>query len=63
MTKKTLQEVPFKNDIGQEINPGDSVVIVTSGYNHSVNTAKGTYLGKTGDGVTCSVYDLSLIHI
>jgi hypothetical protein len=47
--------VSFKNDIGQEINPGDPVVIVTTGYGHNVNTYAGTYLGmhKNGKGVQC----------
>jgi hypothetical protein len=46
---------PFTNDIGQVINPGDKVVIVTTGYSHSVKTCKGTYFGltKNGRGVQC----------
>lgn len=47
--------VSFKNNIGQEINPGDPVVIVTTGYGHQVSTYGGTYLGmhKNGKGVQC----------
>lgn len=46
--------VPFTNDIGQTINPGDEVVIVTTGYGHQVNTARGIYLSlKDKGGVQC----------
>jgi hypothetical protein len=47
--------VSFKNNIGQEINPGDPIVIVTTGYGHQVSTCGGTYLGmhKNGRGVQC----------
>lgn len=50
-----MKEIPFINSIDQVINPGDSIVIVTTGYSHDVNTYKGKYLGihKNG-GVSCS---------
>ena len=40
----------FVNDIGQTIVPGDDVVIVTTGYGHSVNTYRGTFLGLNKSG-------------
>jgi hypothetical protein len=40
-----LQEVPFKNDIGQTIEPGDRVVAVTTGYGHNVDVRQGVYAG------------------
>lgn len=46
----------FKNDIDQLINPGDDVVIVTTGYGHQVRTKKGTYVGiHENGGVQCIV--------
>lgn len=46
--------VPFTNNIGQVIQPGDEVVIVTTGYSHRVNTCKGTYLGlHKNNGAQC----------
>lgn len=46
--------IAYTNDIGQTINPGDEVVIVTTGYSHSVSTNKATYLGlHTNGGAQC----------
>jgi hypothetical protein len=42
--------IEFTNNIGQVIRPGDEVVIVTTGYSHSVSTAKATYLGMHKNG-------------
>lgn len=57
-TKSEPNPVNFKNMIDQEIAPGDDVVIVTTGYGHSVSTKKGTYLGKHANGgVQCKVYE------
>lgn len=54
MTTSTTNSIAFTNDIGQVINPGDEVVIVTTGYGHSVNTYKGTYIGRhTNGGAQC----------
>lgn len=46
--------VQFENSLGQTLNPGDQVVIVTTGYSHQVGTYLGKYLGlhKNG-GVQC----------
>lgn len=43
-------EVAFTNNIGQVIQPGEDVVIVTTGYGHNVNTCKGKYLGMHKNG-------------
>jgi len=40
-----LIEGPFTNMYGQVINPGDKVVYVAQGYNHSVRTGLGTFVG------------------
>lgn len=52
MTKSVPNAVEFTNNIGQTIQPGDEVVIVTSSYN--VSTNKGVYVGiHPGGGVSC----------
>lgn len=54
MTTSTINAIAFTNDIGQVINPGDEVVIVTTGYSHQVSTHKGTYIGcHTNGGTQC----------
>ena len=54
MTAAAINPVPFKNDLDQTINPGDEVVIVTTGYSHSVSTNKAVYLGMhPNGGVSC----------
>lgn len=40
-----LQEVPFKNKIGQTIAPGDRVVAITTGYSGEVDDFSGVYVG------------------
>lgn len=52
-----LEVKEFKNSIGQVIQPGDEVVIITSGYNHNTRTNRGRYLGVTGRGVTVSIWN------
>lgn len=54
------QEVPFVNDIGQEIQVGDKVVVVTKSTQR-VRSSVGVYLGLTENGnvqarVKCKVY-------
>lgn len=46
----------FVNHLNQEINPGDKVVVVTTGYSHRVNVREGIFIGvhKNG-GVQCEV--------
>lgn len=40
---------PFTNDLGQTIQPGDPVICVKQGYNHTIKISKGTYLGLRRD--------------
>ena len=42
---KPYEAVPFTNDKGQVIQPGQSCIVVTKGYGGGVNTYKGRYLG------------------
>ena len=54
---------PFTNEIGQTINPGDEVVVVTTGYAHRVNVYTAKFLGvrrnkKTDEFVGTSVGDV-----
>lgn len=50
-SKKYLEEA-FTNEFGQVINPGDSIIAITTGYAHNVNIRPATYLGlrKTRHG-------------
>lgn len=41
----TFVEEPFRNDIGQTLNPGDKVVCVTTGYGHQVSVFQGVFEG------------------
>ena len=52
MSKRDI--VPFTNDFGQVINPGDDVVVVTT-CTGSTNTSKGTYVGMRGKSVQAEV--------
>lgn len=47
--KVTYIAEAFTNKLGQIINPGDTVLCVTQGYNHSIGTSKGVYLGVRHD--------------
>lgn len=40
----------FTNHIGQVINEGDEVIVVTTGYSHSVDVRKGIFLGVQESG-------------
>lgn len=40
----------FTNDIGQILDPGDRVIIVSSGYSHQVSCREGTFLGLHKNG-------------
>lgn len=55
--KLELKLVEHKNRLGQVIKPGDEVVIVTTGYSHSVSINKGEYLGKKNEGCSCRVQE------
>lgn len=50
---KTLDK-SFTNNIGQTIEPGEHVVMVTSGCGHSVITRQGIYLGLYNGKPQCS---------
>jgi hypothetical protein len=41
----TVIEAPIKGALGTEINVGDTVMVVTTGYSHSVRVKKGVYKG------------------
>lgn len=45
MKKVNYEVIPFTNDIGQVIQPGQSIVCVSQGYNHSIKVSKGVFLG------------------
>lgn len=44
-TMSKLVAEAFTNDIGQTLNPGDEVVVVTTGYGHSVSVFTGKFAG------------------
>ena len=52
MSKRDI--VPFTNDIGQVINPGDDVLVVTH-CTGSTYTARGKYVGMTGKSAQAEV--------
>lgn len=43
--KLTYAVEPFTNELGQTIQPGDHIIAVSQGYNHSTKVRKGIYLG------------------
>lgn len=48
------EAIPFTNDFGQVINPGDDVVVVTTRTGNT-NTQKGKYVGMRGKSVQAEV--------
>lgn len=44
-TKATLIQAPIKGVFDREINVGDKVLVVTTGYSHRTNLREGTYKG------------------
>lgn len=48
------EAVPFTNDFGQVINPGDEVVVVTT-CTGNTNTSKGIYVGMRNKRVQAEV--------
>ena len=52
MSKREV--IPFTNDFGQVINPGDEVVVVTT-CTGNTNTQKGRYVGMRGKSVQAEV--------
>lgn len=61
---KDIVKVPFTNSLKQVLNPGDEVVVVTSGYNKQINIRRGTYLGryKKEDGSVSCIVDRPVGH-
>lgn len=47
---KPYNITPFTNALGQVIQPGDKVLVVTEGYSHSIKCRTGIYLGSRGEG-------------
>lgn len=46
MAKKLVRiEAPIKGVFGEEVQVGDEVMVVTTGFGHQVNLRKGKYLG------------------
>lgn len=41
----TVIEAPIKGALGDDINVGDVVMVVTTGYSHRVNVMQGVYMG------------------
>jgi hypothetical protein len=41
----TVIEAPIKGALGTEVNVGDTVMVVTTGYSHNVSVKKGIYKG------------------
>ena len=44
-TLATVIEAPIKGALGSEVNVGDTVMVVTTGYSHRVSVRKGIYRG------------------
>lgn len=61
-TRNTFSAIPWTNDFDQLLNPGDPVIVVSTGYSHSVHVRTGTfagvYLNKKGEVVSVSVDNL-----
>ena len=45
MAKAQVIAAPIKGALGTDINVGDTVMVVTTGYSHRVRVSKGTYVG------------------
>lgn len=50
MSKNPYTVGPFTNSIGQVIQPGDQVLIVTEGMGHRIYCRKGVFLGTRTNG-------------
>lgn len=44
-TRNTFKRIPWANEFNQLLIPGDWVVVVSTGYCHSVHTRQGTFAG------------------
>ncbi len=47
---KPIIEGSYTNGLGQELQPGDAVVVIAQGYSHCLSERLGVYLGYRGDG-------------
>jgi uncharacterized membrane protein YcgQ (UPF0703/DUF1980 family) len=45
MAKAQVIAAPIKGALGNEVNVGDTVMVVTTGYSHRVRVSKGKYVG------------------
>lgn len=45
MAKAQVIAAPIKGALGNDVNVGDTVMVVTTGYSHRVRVSKGTYVG------------------
>jgi len=45
MAKATVIAAPIKGPLGNDVNVGDTVMVVTTGYSHRVSVKKGKYVG------------------
>ena len=45
MAKAQVIAAPIKGALGNDVNVGDTVMVVTTGYSHRVRVTKGTYVG------------------
>ena len=52
-----FKEIPFENHLGQTINVGDKVVVVTTGYRHRTVAREGFFLGVTNKHPTVQLGD------
>jgi hypothetical protein len=46
----TVIAAPIKGALGNEVNVGDTVMVVTTGYSHHVSVKKGKYVGYIQSG-------------
>lgn len=45
MSRPKLIEQNWTNSLGQTISPGDKVLVIASGYSHSLRIREGTFVG------------------
>ena len=45
MAKAQVIAAPIKGALGNDVNVGDTVMVVTTGYSHRVRVSKGKYVG------------------
>lgn len=50
MAKAQVIAAPIKGALGNDVNVGDTVMVVTTGYSHRVRVTKGKYVGYIQGG-------------